>query len=149
MKHRLPLLIALVMLAIGAVCGSQVAAAARLSPSDALAGAVRNGQRLFTTATFGGSGKTCNSCHLHGGKGPGKMPNGKRLPSLSNAAAIFPRYNAKFGRVITLEDQIHHCIANALRGKPPAYDSAAIRDLTAYVTSLAQGTPIDMGGKPR
>ena len=37
---------------------------------------------------------------------PGKLPNGKVIPSLSNAAAIFPRYNPKAKRVLTLDDQI-------------------------------------------
>ncbi|HKJ22458.1 MAG TPA: cytochrome C [Gammaproteobacteria bacterium] len=124
-------------------------AAGHGTDADALAHAARQGHHLFIHETFGGNGKTCNSCHSNGGKGPGKLPNGKPLPSLTNAAAIFPVYKAKLGHIVTLEDQIRRCIANALKGTPPPYDSAEIRNLTVYITSLAEGTPINMGGKPR
>lgn len=129
---------------------SPLAPAAQLDPaSEGLSRAIHEGHRLFTHATFGGAGKTCDSCHSNGGKGPGRLPNGKRLPSLTNAAAIFPVYKEKFGHIVTLEDQIRHCIANALKGTPPPYDSDQIRNLTVYVTSLSEGTPIHMGGTPR
>lgn len=110
---------------------------------------IQHGKQLFTTAHFGGNGRTCNSCHRGEGKTEGQLPNGKPIPSLSNAAAIFPRYSRGAKMVITLPQQVHRCIMNALRGTPPAYDSAAITDLVSYITSLSQGKRIDMGGAPR
>lgn len=130
----------------GAYAGMAPVNAAEKSP---LASAVENGRSLFIHDTFGGSGKTCDSCHHAAGMGPTVLPNGTKFPSLSNAASIFPRYSKRAGKVITIEDQIHHCVAGGLGGKPPAYDSAAMRDLTTYLTSLSQGKPIDMGGKPK
>lgn len=127
---------------------------ASLTPVNAaeqphLASAVKKGRSLFIHDTFDGSGKTCNSCHQAAGMGPTVLPNGARFPSLSNAASIFPRYSKRAGTVITIEDQIRLCVAGGLKGKPPPYNSTAMRELTAYLTSLSQGKPIDMGGKPK
>ena len=110
---------------------------------------IQHGKQLFTTAHFGGNGRTCNSCHRGEGKAEGQLPNGKSIPSLSNAATIFPRYSRGAKKVITLPQQVHRCIMNALQGMPPAYDSAAITDLVSYLTSLSQGKRINMGGAPR
>ncbi len=111
--------------------------------------AIQQGKTLYTENTFGGSGRVCQSCHLGGGKEPGQLPNGKAIPSLANAAAIFPRFRAKDGKVITLSDQIRSCVAGALQGTPPEYGSDDLNALVTYVTSLSQGKPIDMGGKPQ
>jgi thiosulfate dehydrogenase len=109
---------------------------------------IRDGKQLYAHETFGGNGRTCETCHVNGGIGPGKTPDGKAIPSLANAAAIFPRFNAKANKVFTLQDQVRGCVNGALQGKPPAYDSDALTGLVSYVTSLSQGKPIEMGGKP-
>ncbi|MCL4540616.1 MAG: c-type cytochrome [Bacteroidetes bacterium] len=111
--------------------------------------AIQKGKYLFIHSTFNGNGRTCETCHTAGGTEPGKMPNGKTIPSLSNAAAIFPRFNPRFKKVVTLEDQIRNCIIGAFHGKPPAYGSAEMNALVSYITSLSRGKPIDMGGKPQ
>jgi thiosulfate dehydrogenase len=115
---------------------------------DPLQAAVQRGAHLFATDTFGGHGMTCQSCHSGGGKIAGQVAGGGKIPSLANAAAIFPRYSPRAGKVITLEDQIRGCIAGGLGGKPPAYGSQALTDLASYLTFLSNGKPIDMGGKP-
>jgi thiosulfate dehydrogenase len=109
--------------------------------------AVKQGKEIFTHETFGGNGKVCQSCHLEGGMKPGKLPNGKAVPRLTNAATIFPRYRARDNRVITLSDQIMSCVAGGLKGKPPAYGSEELNSLVSYVTSLSQGKKMNMGGK--
>lgn len=111
--------------------------------------AILQGKDSFAHSTFGGNGKVCESCHLAGGKEPGKLPNGKSIPSLANAAAIFPRIRQKDGKLVTLPDQIRSCIAMALQGTPPDYGGEELNALASYVTSLAQGKPIDMGGLPQ
>lgn len=117
--------------------------------SGPLAKAVTQGKHEFLHDTFGSNGMTCAACHRAAGMGPTVLPNGHKFPSLANGAAIFPRYKARAHKVITLEDQIRGCVARGLHGKPPAYSSAAMRSLVAYITSLSQGKPIDMGGKPK
>ena len=116
--------------------------------SAQLQAAVKQGKEIFMHPTFGGNGKACNSCHHDGGTGPGALPDGTPLPSLSNAAAIFPRFSKK-GKLITIQDQVRNCVAGAIEGTPPAYDSDKMRLLVVYLTSLSQGKAVDMGGKPR
>lgn len=112
-----------------------------------LAKSVEKGRNLFIHDTFGGQGRTCQSCHTVAGTGPTVLPNGMRLPSIAPAATLFPRYKARLGRVITLEDQVQGCIAGALGGKAPAYDSSTLRALISYLTSLSQGQRINMGAR--
>ncbi len=125
-----------------------LAAATPAMAASPLAKAVTHGQYLFAHATLGGNGRTCDTCHVGGGKMPGKV-GGHTIPSLINAAAIFPRYNMRAHKVVTLEDQIVHCIQGGLKGKPPAYGSADLTDLTAYLGHIAHGQPMDIGGKPK
>jgi len=129
------------------LCALGIQQAAATEPQ--LEKAIQGGQALFVHETFGGNGMNCQSCHVNGGVGPGKLPNGTAIPSLSNAATIFPRFNSKAEKVITLEDQVMNCIAGGLQGKPPTYGSVQLTLLVSYVTSLAQGKPLDMGGKPQ
>ena len=116
---------------------------------DPLHAAIQRGSHIFATDTFGGRGMTCQSCHSGGGRIAGQLANGSKIPSLSNAAAIFPRYSPRAGKVITLEDQVRACIAGALGGKPPEYGSRKLTDLVSYLTFLSNGKPIDIGGKPK
>lgn len=110
---------------------------------------IRQGRELFSHATFEGNGRVCESCHLMGGTAPGRLPNEKTIPSLANAAAIFPRFRARDNRVITLEDQVVSCVAGGLQGTPPAYGSEQLNSLISYLSSLSQGKPMEMGGKPQ
>lgn len=115
-----------------------------------LAKMAAHGRDIFLHDTFGGRGMTCDSCHTGGGRGPTVVPGSSmKGPSLSNAAAVFPRYKADDGRVLTLADQIHGCIRGALGGRPPPYDSDAMRALETYLTALSQGKPMNMGGAYR
>ncbi len=116
--------------------------------SGPLSDTVNQGQKLFQSETFGGNGKTCSSCHPDGGKSGSAFPDGKKIPALNNAAAIFPRYHPRFEKVFTLSDQIRHCISE-IKGTAPDYGSAKLAALVTYVSSLSEGQPIDMGGRPK
>lgn len=145
-KRKASYLIGMVLSVLGAYAITTPANAVTQSP---VAAAVKKGRSLFLHDTFGGSGMTCVSCHRDAGMGPTELPNGAKFPSLANAASIFPRYSRRAGKVITIEDQIRGCVARGLGGKPPAYNSAAMRELVTYLTSLSQGKRINMGGKPK
>ena len=75
-------------------------AAAQAAPGPELQKAIEDGKRLYSHETFGGNGKTCETCHVNGGVGPGKLPDGRSIPSLENAAAIFPRFNPRAKKII-------------------------------------------------
>lgn len=111
--------------------------------------AIAQGKALFLHEPFEGNGRVCVSCHLAGGTSLGKLPDGKAIPSLANAATLFPRFRERDNKVITLEDQVVSCVAGGLQGKPPAYGSEQLNSIVSYLTSLSQGKPIDMGGKPQ
>ena len=138
-----------------------VAAAMKEKPADPAAAAkmldsaASEGGKIFAHDTFGshrkihGMSVTCETCHLGGGQVAGRMPNGKAIPSLVNAAAIFPRYNPKFHSVVTLDMQIQHCVKGGLGGRPPALGSKTMVDMIAYLHSIAKGQTIDAGGMPK
>jgi len=115
----------------------------------ALAQAIARGKEHFLHDTFGGSGRVCDTCHRGGGMLPGRLPDGRAIPSLNNAAAIFPRVDDDDQTLITLADQVQHCVAGAIKGTPPAAGSDTLNSLVSYVTSLAQGKAIDMGAPPQ
>ncbi len=123
-----------------AVLAIPIAARAADAPAAqvALQQAVQKGADLFAHESFGGAG-ICETCHLNGGRDPGKLPNGKAIPSLVGAAAGFPRYSPRAQAVITLSQQIGGCIHNALKGTPPAPGSADMVALETYITSLSKG----------
>lgn len=110
--------------------------------------AVGRGATLFRAATFGGNGQTCESCHADGGKTPAQLGN-RKLPSLLNAAAIYPRFSAGVGQVVTLEGQIQQCIKGGLAGTPPELGSADLVAIAAYLGSIAKGQLIEIGGAPK
>ena len=117
--------------------------------ADLLAQTVTKGQHLFATEKFGGNGKTCESCHVGGGKSSGMLPNGRKLPSLVNAAAIFPRYASSIQQTVTLEGQIRKCIQGGLEGASPDYGSIDLVALVTYLGSIAHGQTVDIGGAPK
>ena len=146
-NNRKNLSLTATLLLSSAFCALSIQDASATEPQ--LEKTIHDGKVLFVSETFGGNGATCQSCHVGGGAAPGKLPNGAAIASLSNAAAIFPRFNPKANKVFTLEDQLRSCIAGGLQGKSPAYGSEQLTQLVSYVTSLAQGKPLDMGGKPQ
>ncbi len=143
--------------ALTVVCASlgMVPAHAASHPQT-FAAAVKAGQHIFMTDTFGsrerannGVSMTCDTCHINGGRTMGRLPNGKRFPSLMNAVAIFPRYNPRMHKVITIETQIRACVKNGLMGHAPAYGSQTMTDLVSYLASIARGQRVEPNGMPR
>jgi Cytochrome c len=109
------------------------------APAHSLAQAALQGQHIFNHDKFGGV-RTCSACHVNGGTTMGHLPNGAKIPSLMGVAAEFPRYNPAAHRVVTLGQQLDHCITGGLQGKPPAANSAQMTDLVTYLTKLSKGS---------
>jgi cytochrome c len=114
-------------------------ASAQSKPASPLMQAMAQGKRIFEHDKFGGV-RTCSACHLNAGTTLGRLPSGSALPSLVGAAAQFPHFNPRRQRIVTLEQQIVHCIKGGLRGNPPAYDSRQMTDLVVYLTALSKGS---------
>ncbi|MDA8390667.1 MAG: cytochrome C [Gammaproteobacteria bacterium] len=145
-----------IAVALTAVCASLSALPAHAaSHPQTFAAAVKAGEHIFMTGTFGsrertnnGKPMTCDTCHIDGGRTMGRLPNGKRFPSLMNAVAIFPRYNPRMHKVITIETQIRACVHNGLMGRAPAYGSQTMTDLVSYLASIARGQRVEPNGMP-
>lgn len=112
--------------------------AANLPSVRSLGQAAMQGERIFNKDKFGGV-RTCSSCHTNGGTTMGHLPNGTKIPSLMGVAAEFPRYNPAAHHVVTLEQQLVHCITGGLKGKAPAVNSPQMTDLVTYLTKLSKG----------
>jgi thiosulfate dehydrogenase len=125
-----------------------LSAAQPVHADETLESAVATGAHLFATATFGGNGRTCENCHQDGGKAPGQLGN-RKLPSLLNAAAIYPRFSPGAGQVITLEGQVQQCIKGGLAGMAPELGSADLVAITTYLGSIAKGQQVEIGGAPK
>ena len=144
----------LVAAGLAAGCTAAQAATAPGKPVTSIDQAAQRGAELFAHATFGSKQTwvppnafnskvmTCAACHTDGGKPEGITPAGQHIPSLIGAAAKYPKYKAKKHAVYTLERQIVHCVRSGIMGKPPAYDSADMADLVAYLTQLSKGATV-------
>ncbi len=137
------------LLPVGVGAALLLCAAPSFGATEApLESAVATGAHLFATATFEGNGRTCESCHKDGGKAPSQLGD-RKLPSLLNAAAIYPRFSRGAGTVVTLEGQVQSCIKGGLAGSPPELGSPDLVAITAYLGSIAKGQPVDIGGNPK
>ncbi|MFB0565810.1 MAG: c-type cytochrome [Candidatus Aminicenantaceae bacterium] len=117
------------------VYAQQEAKEMKVDPTKELAKSIENGKKLFNDKSLGTSGMNCNSCHMEGGTKKGKMGEMVILP-WSNLASQYPKYWGMAKRVVTLDQAVNICIANALKGKPLAWDDQKLTDLTAYCASV-------------
>jgi cytochrome c peroxidase len=90
------------------------------------AGDVSKGKSLFNDPKLGGgmSGKSCNSCH----------PSGKGLEK----SAMKKEWQNPAGTWLSLEDANNVCIILALKGKAIDPKGQEMKDLVAYIKSLAK-----------
>ena len=106
-----------------------------IDPAAKLAKSIENGKKLFNDKSLGTSGMTCNSCHMEGGTKEGKMGD-MVVPAWDNLASKYPKYFMMAKRVMTLDQVVHFCVVNPLKGKALAWDDQKLTDLTAYVASV-------------
>ena len=132
--------------AAAAVCALAFTAPALAAAENPMQATIHEGSQLFAATSLGVNGNSCMTCHRGGGRVEGMLPSGKKIPSLIGAAATFPRYNKRAGKVITLEMQVNSCIANALHGMPLSSDGPRMVALVTYLTDLSQGKPIKLQG---
>ena len=127
---------------IGGAASSAAADAATIEgaiPEGAMGASVRRGRAILLATRDSlprnaGNGLRCVSCHLDEGRRPFAMP-------LTGVAARFPQYRARGDRVERLEDKVNDCLRRSLGGTPLAFESAAMRDIVAYLAHLSRGVP--------
>jgi thiosulfate dehydrogenase len=116
-----------------------------VDPNEELAKVIAKGKELFNDPKLGKSEMSCNSCHPAGGTTGGQMM-GMAIPKVKGAAATFPKYKPMAKGVITLQQMNNMCI-QMMKGQPLELDSPESIALATYVTSLSNGTPINVGNK--
>jgi len=82
-----------------------------------------------------GNGLNCSSCHIAGGTQAYASP-------YVGLTALFPMYNARDGRVISLQTRIDDCFERSMNGHPLAWDSKEMNAMLIYIRWLSTGVPV-------
>jgi len=97
---------------------------------------IERGRNLFADEKLATNGKSCNSCHVGMGKGPGDGPMGAK--PLTGRTHSYPKLVPMAGRAVTLDQMTQFCIVNPMKGKPLPWDSEELTALVAYQYSLTK-----------
>ena len=111
-----------------------------------LAKQLRWGFQIFTDTprqapAFTGGTVSCANCHLNAGQRERALP-------IVGVAAVFPEYNARASRLISLADRVVDCFlrsenaTGSQSGTAPTTTSPEVLALSAYVTWLSSGQPV-------
>ena len=122
-------------------------------------GSTANGKKLFNSTSLSTNGQSCASCHPGGGTTGGMAqtpmksavtgkPYDLPVASLVGAAATFPKFKVPNDKVVGLREMNNNCIMMFLSAKPLPVGSNEAIDLSAYVTSLSEGEPVEPGKMP-
>lgn len=108
-------------------------------PAGPLGESIRLGRLLFNETPVYASAYTnakvrCQSCHLAGGTRPYASP-------VVGLPALFPMYNERAGRDISLEDRIQECFVRSQNGRPLDPAGPEMRALKDYIVWLSQPEP--------
>ena len=82
-------------------------------------------------AVSGSEGKSCASCH----DGP---------ESMAGVSATYPKWNDPAEEVRTLTMQVNGCRTEQMGAEPLKYDGGAMLNLTALITSVSRGMPVNV-----
>jgi thiosulfate dehydrogenase len=115
----------------------------RLIAGSPIADQVRRGYDIFTdtpnkAARFTQSAMSCSNCHLNSGQRERALP-------IVGVAGLFPEYNKRAARLISLGDRIVDCFlrsengANAAAVNLPAPNADEVLAVSAYITWLSRG----------
>lgn len=79
-----------------------------------------------------GNGLNCSSCHLNGGTVAYASP-------FVGVAAQFPRYAARAGREIDIQERINGCFKRSMNGKPVPKNTREMKAMVAYMNWMNHG----------
>ena len=112
-------------------------------PQGPLGDSIRLGRLIFTQTpkyarTYVDDQLSCSDCHLAAGTAPFAAP-------IVGLPGLFPMFNKRANRVITLAERIEECFLRSENGHPLPYDGPAMAALIAYMQWLSQGQPAGQG----
>jgi thiosulfate dehydrogenase len=140
-RARAALAAALLLASAGAAAADAPFAppAAVAIPPGPLGAAIRYGEKVAAqTSSYVranvGDGLDCTSCHIKGARTPNASP-------WVGLWGVYPEYEPRSGRVITLADRINECFRRSMNGKPLPLDSVAMRGLLSFIWWLSKDVP--------
>jgi thiosulfate dehydrogenase len=116
-------------------------------PRDARGMLIREGRDLITATyayvgpnvadpakRYAGNNLACSNCHLSAGTKKFGIP-------LFGLYGDFPKYSARTGTTITIEDRINECFMRSMNGRAMSVDAPEMRAIVAYIDFLSTGVP--------
>src|SRR3984893_9489840 len=116
-------------------------------PEDAHGRLVRRGRDLITATyayvgpevpdaadRYAGNNLACGNCHLQAGTKKFGIP-------LFGLFGEYPRYNARSGAGVTLEERVNGCMERSMNGRAMPADAESMQAILAYVQFLSTGVP--------
>ena len=116
-------------------------------PGGVLGIAIEQGRKIMNETQMllpknVGNALNCSSCHLKGGTVPGAAP-------FVGLWGVFPEYNLRDGKVVTLSQRINDCFERSMNGRPLSYTSDEMTNMLAYIKWLSTGVPTGQDVKGR
>jgi thiosulfate dehydrogenase len=116
-------------------------------PDDDHGRLVRRGRDLITATyayigpqvsdaarRYAGNNLACSNCHLEAGTKKFAIP-------IFGLFEEFPRYNARLGARITIEERVNSCMERSMNGHALPLDAAQMQAIVAYLKFLSTGVP--------
>jgi thiosulfate dehydrogenase len=106
--------------------------------NDPYSKSVKRGYELMNDTSvlldeYVGNKLSCSSCHGNAGL--------DSTSSFIGVTAVYPQYNARAGKVFTIEDRINGCFNRSMNGKPLPYNSDEMRAMVSYLTYISRDVP--------
>jgi len=89
---------------------------------------------LDRSKRYAGTSMSCSSCHREAGTMPYAAP-------LVGTYGVYPQFQPRFGKTVTLENRINLCFTHSLSGRLVPEDSAEMKAIAAYIEYLSRGVP--------
>jgi len=116
-------------------------------PDDERGRLVRRGRDLITATyahigpevpnpdnRYAGNNLACSNCHLEAGTKKFALP-------LFGLFGEFPRYSARLGDEISIEERVNSCMTRSMNGRSMPLGGAQMRAVVAYIKFLSSGVP--------
>ncbi|MBI5417130.1 hypothetical protein HZA55_04175 [Candidatus Poribacteria bacterium] len=85
---------------------------------------LEQGKKMFNDISIGNNGKSCTSCH------------DENQNPLKKKAFLYPKFFAKVGKIINLEQKVNYCIMKYMEGESLKLGSDEMISITMYLYSL-------------
>ena len=83
---------------------------------------------------YAGTNMSCGNCHRGAATVPYAAP-------LTGTYSVYPQFQPRFGKNVTLESRINLCFTHSLSGRAIPEDSTEMKAFVAYIEYLSRGVP--------